>query len=110
MTQLADDQSVVQRILDHIDNETTDPIFVVGAEDQTPPTGPQTVLVSVRAWDFSPGGPVSAPLTLEAGTAYTPSAASESLIASKSGVPRNCMNRATLSRSFSYSGTAFAGS
>jgi hypothetical protein len=54
-----------------IDNVTTDPIFVVGAEDQAPPSGPQTVLVSVRAWDFSPGGPVSAPLTLQAGTTYT---------------------------------------
>lgn len=54
-----------------IDNETTDPIFVVGAEDQAPPAGPQTVVVSVRAWDFSPGGPVSSPLTLRVGTTYT---------------------------------------
>lgn len=54
-----------------IDNETTDPIFVVGAEDQSPPAGPQTVVVSVRAWDFSPGGPVSTPLKLRVGTAYT---------------------------------------
>ena len=54
-----------------IDNATSDPIFVVGAEDQAPPEGPQTVLVSVRAWNFSPGGPSSPPLTLKAGVTYT---------------------------------------
>ena len=54
-----------------IDNATTDPIFVVGAMDQASPGGPQAVIVSVRAWDFSPGGPVSAPLTLKVGTQYT---------------------------------------
>src|SRR5262245_31254349 len=35
-----------------IDNATTDPIFVVGAQDPAPPAGPQTVMVSVRAWNF----------------------------------------------------------
>jgi hypothetical protein len=54
-----------------IDNATTDPIFVVGAEDRAAPTGPQTVSIGVRAWNFSPGGPVSAPLTLKVGTTYT---------------------------------------
>jgi hypothetical protein len=54
-----------------IDNATSDPIFVVGAEDQTPPAGPQTVVVSVRAWNFSPGGPSSPPLTLKVGVTYT---------------------------------------
>ena len=54
-----------------IDNGTTDPIFVSGAPDQALPAAPQTVIVSVRAWDFSPGGPVSAPLTLRVGTTYT---------------------------------------
>lgn len=54
-----------------IDNATTDPILVVGAEDQAAPDGPQTVLVSVRAWNFSPGGPVSPPLTLKVGVTYT---------------------------------------
>ena len=54
-----------------IDNATTDPIFVVGAPDQAPPAGPQTVVVSVHAWDFSPGGPVSSPLKLTVGTTYT---------------------------------------
>jgi hypothetical protein len=54
-----------------IDNATSDPIFVVGAEDQSPPHGPQSVLVSVRAWNFSPGGPVSPPLMLKAGVTYT---------------------------------------
>ena len=54
-----------------IDNATTDPIFVVGAEDQAAPAGPQTVSIGVRAWNFSPGGPVSAPLTLKVGTSYT---------------------------------------
>jgi hypothetical protein len=28
-------------------------------------------VISVHAWDFSPGGPVSAPLHLQAGTTYT---------------------------------------
>jgi hypothetical protein len=53
-----------------IDNTTTDPIFVTGAPDQPAPAGPQEVVISVRAWNFSPGGPVSAPLTLAVGTAY----------------------------------------
>jgi hypothetical protein len=54
-----------------IDNATTDPIFVVGASDPTPPAGPQTVLISVRAWNFDPGGPISPPLTLTVGVTYT---------------------------------------
>jgi hypothetical protein len=54
-----------------IDNATTDPIFVVGAEDPAPPDGPQTVMISVRAWNFDPGGPVSPPLILKAGVTYT---------------------------------------
>jgi hypothetical protein len=56
-----------------IDNATSDPIFVAGAADSAPPpaSGPQIVLISVRAWDFSPGGPISAPLTLQVGTTYT---------------------------------------
>ncbi len=54
-----------------IDNATTDPIFVVGAEDPAPPGGPQTVMVSVRAWNFDPGGPISPPLVLKVGVTYT---------------------------------------
>jgi hypothetical protein len=56
-----------------IDNATSDPIFVTGAADVAPPptTGPETIVISVRAWDFSPGGPVSPPLTLRVGTTYT---------------------------------------
>ncbi len=54
-----------------IDNATSDPIFVVGAEDRRAPSAPQTVVISVHAWDFSPGGPVSAPLRLRVGLAYT---------------------------------------
>lgn len=54
-----------------IDNATTDPSFVVGAQDQSPPNGPQTVMVSVRAWNFDPGGPNSPPLTLRVGVTYT---------------------------------------
>jgi hypothetical protein len=53
-----------------IDNATTDPIFVVAAEDRAAPAV-QTLVISVRAWDFSPGGPVSAPLTLKVGATYT---------------------------------------
>jgi hypothetical protein len=36
----------------------------------TPPGGVVEVVVSVRAWDFSPGGPVSPALTLQVGTTY----------------------------------------
>jgi hypothetical protein len=54
-----------------IDNATTDPIFVVGAPDQAAPAASQSILILVRAWDFSPGGPVSMPLTLTVGTTYT---------------------------------------
>ncbi|MFY9549731.1 MAG: hypothetical protein WAU32_01155, partial [Thermoanaerobaculia bacterium] len=53
-----------------IDNATTDPIFVVGAPDQAPPAGPQEIVISVKAWNFSPGGPVSQPLRLTVGTTY----------------------------------------
>ncbi len=35
------------------------------------PGAATTIVVSVRAWDFSPGGPISAPLTLQVGVAYT---------------------------------------
>ena len=52
-----------------IDNATTDPIFVTGAEDERAPA-PQTLTIDVRAWDFSPGGPNSPPLTLTVGTTY----------------------------------------
>ena len=56
-----------------IDAATSDPIFVVGAEDAAPPppAGSQTLVISVRAWDFSPGGPISPPMTLRVGTTYT---------------------------------------
>lgn len=55
-----------------IDNTTTDPIFVTGAPDQPAPPAPQVVevVIGVRAWNFSPGGPISAPLTLTVGTNY----------------------------------------
>jgi hypothetical protein len=54
-----------------IDNATSDPLFVIGAADQPPPEASQQVVVSVRAWDFSPGGPISPPLVLRVGTTYT---------------------------------------
>jgi hypothetical protein len=57
-----------------IDNATSDPILVLGAEDAAPPAGsggPETVVISVRVWDFSPGGPQSAPLVLTVGKTYT---------------------------------------
>ena len=53
-----------------IDNATTDPIYVGGAADQAAPAAAQ-IVISVHTWDFSPGGPVSAPLRLQVGTAYT---------------------------------------
>jgi hypothetical protein len=36
----------------------------------TPPTGTQTITINVKAWDFSPGGPVSPPIVLTVGTTY----------------------------------------
>ncbi len=56
-----------------IDNATSDPILVLGAEDAPPPApvGPETVVVAVRAWDFAPGGPQSPPLRLTVGKTYT---------------------------------------
>ena len=53
-----------------IDNSSSDPIFVPGAEDERGP-GTQQITIAVRAWDFSPGGPNSPPLILTAGTTYT---------------------------------------
>jgi hypothetical protein len=53
-----------------IDNATTDPSFVAGAEDEPAPQA-QPVTINVKAWDFSPGGPNSPALVLTAGTTYT---------------------------------------
>ncbi|HEY6065278.1 MAG TPA: hypothetical protein VIY96_03930 [Thermoanaerobaculia bacterium] len=53
-----------------IDNATTDPILVIGAEDERAPA-PQAITINVRAWDFSPGGPNSPPIILTAGTTYS---------------------------------------
>jgi len=36
----------------------------------TPPSGTQTITINVKAWDFSPGGPVSPPIVLKVGTTY----------------------------------------
>ena len=36
----------------------------------TPPAGTQTVTINVKAWDFSPGGPVSPAIVLNVGTTY----------------------------------------
>jgi hypothetical protein len=37
----------------------------------SPTPGPAvTIVIGVRAWDFSPGGPVSPPLTLQVGVTY----------------------------------------
>ncbi len=36
----------------------------------TPPAGNQTVQISVKAWDFNPGGPISPPLVLKVGVTY----------------------------------------
>ena len=53
-----------------IDNATSDPSFVSGAEDERAQEA-QTITINVRAWDFSPGGPNSPPLVLTAGATYT---------------------------------------
>ena len=78
------------------DNKSGDLILVVGAKDTaappgfnpptatpssgvpvptptptaTPASGIQTITINVKAWDFSPGGPVSEPLILKVGTTY----------------------------------------
>ena len=36
----------------------------------TIPSGTQTITINVKAWDFSPGGPVSPPIVLQVGTTY----------------------------------------
>jgi hypothetical protein len=53
-----------------IDNATADSSFVAGDEDVPPPTGPLTLTINVRAWDFSPGGPNSPPIVLTVGQTY----------------------------------------
>ena len=41
------------------------------AATRTPtPSAAQTITINVKAWDFDPGGPVSAPLVLSVGTPY----------------------------------------
>ena len=51
---------------------TPTPMAVATATPSPTPTpAPVTVVVSVHAWDFSPGGPISPPLTLEVGVTYT---------------------------------------
>jgi len=75
------------------DNKSGDLILVVGASDvpappgfnppsatrpptatptptPTSPPGIQTITINVKAWDFSPGGPVSPALVLNVGTTY----------------------------------------
>ncbi|MFN2386276.1 MAG: hypothetical protein ABR576_08330, partial [Thermoanaerobaculia bacterium] len=48
-----------------------DPGSACGGFDTSGFTGaPQTVSIDVRAWDFSPGGPISPPLRLQAGVEY----------------------------------------
>src|SRR5207244_1976420 len=42
-----------------------------GTTTRTPTAGAiETITINVKAWDFSPGGPVSAPLLLKVGTTY----------------------------------------
>ena len=53
-----------------IDNATADSSFVAGDEDVPPPAGPLTLIIQVRAWDFSPGGPNSPPIVLTVGQTY----------------------------------------
>ena len=57
-----------------IDNATTDPIFVTGAEDDPAPTGPgsgtsQTINVDLSNYAFTPG--TAQPIQVTAGTATT---------------------------------------
>lgn len=40
------------------------------AATKTPTPSAQTITINVKAWDFNPGGPVSASLVLTVGTAY----------------------------------------
>jgi len=56
-----------------IDNATTDPIFVTGAEDERAPSGPgpsaQTINVSLTNYSYTPG--TSAPIQVTAGAETT---------------------------------------
>jgi hypothetical protein len=45
--------------------------LTTATQTPTPAPAPVTVIVSVYAWDFSPGGPISPPLTLQIGVTYT---------------------------------------
>jgi hypothetical protein len=47
-----------------------EPGSACGGFDTSGFVGPQTVTINVRAWDFAPGGPNSAPLRLQVGTNY----------------------------------------
>ena len=56
-----------------IDNATTDPIFVIGAEDERAPSGPgpsaQTINISLTNYSFSPGS--NSPVEVTAGAETT---------------------------------------
>ena len=49
----------------------TPTVLTTATQTPTPAPAPVTVIVSVHAWDFSPGGPISPPLTLQVGIKYT---------------------------------------
>jgi hypothetical protein len=49
---------------------TPTPISQSPTPTPTPPSGTQTITINVKAWDFSPGGPVSPAIVLQVGTTY----------------------------------------
>jgi hypothetical protein len=49
---------------------STPTLAPTSAATPTPTPAPVTVVIGVRAWDFSPGGPISPPLTLQVGVTY----------------------------------------
>ena len=49
----------------------TTPANAMPTPTPTPAPVPLTVVISVHAWDFSPGGPISPALTLRVGVTYT---------------------------------------
>jgi plastocyanin len=72
-----------------IDNATTDPIFVTGAEDERAPSGPapaaQTINVSASTYNFAPGS--SSPIQVTAGAETTLFFQSTDVTHGFSGIP-----------------------
>ncbi len=54
-----------------VSTPTPAPTFAASPTSTPTPGPPVTIVIGVRAWDFSPGGPISPPLALQVGVTYT---------------------------------------